>query len=684
MKKLFLAMIALASVIFSAQAQKAETLNLMPVPKKMVPATGRFDIAPDFTVAFTGNPDQRIYPNATRFLRRLDGRSGMFFRQGFLDAGDNSPEAELIINVNRPGKVVLGENESYTLDIASGKIRLDAETDLGAMHGLETLLQLLETDDKGYFFPAMRIEDEPRFPWRGLMIDVARHYQPLDVIKRNLDGMAAVKMNVMHWHLTDDQGFRVETKSHPKLHLQASDGMFYTQKEIKEVIEYADERGIRVVPEFDVPGHATAWLITYPEIGSNDTTYTIQRYAGIFDPTLDPTNERTYEILEEVFSEIAPLFPDAYFHIGGDENEGKHWDANEKIQAFMKSNNLKDNHALQTHFNKRLLTILEKLDKKMMGWDEILQPALPKTAVIQSWRGLESLHNAAKGGYMTLLSNGFYIDVLKPASHHYATEPLPEGHGLTPEQTKNIVGGEATMWSELVTPTTIDSRIWPRTIAIAERLWSPAKYKDARDMYRRLEQVSFRLEELGLTHIRNRQVILRNIANNQDISALEVLANVSEPLKGYTRNKGGTEYESYSPFTLFADACTVDAPDALAFKMLTEDYIQSPNKETKKQLLAYLSKWENNHENFVALTAKAPYLKKLVPHSENLRSLAQLGTEALTIKARPKKAWKKEAEKTLEKGKKPGEDTELIIQQSIEKLVQRTSKLPKRLKGSSL
>ena len=417
------------------------------------------------------------------------------------------------------------------------------------------------------------------------MIDVARHFQPLHVIQRNIDAMAAVKMNVLHLHLSDDQGFRVESKTYPKLHELASDGQYFTHVEIKNIIEYADERGIRVYPEFDVPGHATSILTAYPELGSAPGPYQLQKNSGIFDPTLDPTIEETYTFLHNLFTEMASLFPDAYFHIGGDENEGHHWDKNEKIQAYMKKHNLVDNHQLQNAFNNRILKSLTGLNKKMIGWDEILHHDLPKDAIIHSWRGIDNMSKAAKAGYSTILSNGYYIDLLKRASDHYATDPLPEGLDLSEEQSKRILGGEATMWSELVTPFTIDSRIWPRTAAIAERLWSPAHINDVDNMYERLESISFRLEELGITHISGREAIMRNLTGGRPISALKTLVEVAEPMKGYTRNLGGDYpggqiYASYSPFTLFADAATADAPAARKFNLLVRDYLskQDPKK----------------------------------------------------------------------------------------------------------
>ena len=219
------------------------------------------------------------------------------------------------------------------------------------------------------------------------MIDVGRHFMPLDVLRRNLDGMEAVKLNVFHWHLSENQGFRVESKKLPKLHQKGSDGNYYTQAEIKDLIAYAADRGIRIVPEFDMPGHSTAWFVGYPEIASGPGPYAIERNWGVMDPAMDPTNEKTYKFLETFIGEMTKLFPDKYFHIGGDEVNGKEWDRNSKIQEFMHSHNIKSNAELQAYFNEHVSKIVSKNNKIMVGWDEILQPSLPKNIVIQSWRG---------------------------------------------------------------------------------------------------------------------------------------------------------------------------------------------------------------------------------------------------------------------------------------------------------
>ncbi len=616
------------------------TLSLMPVPASLKLTTGAFRLTKEFSLNIENGADSRLYNAANRFLRRLDGRTGLFFSQGIISKEIpqqvNAPSLQIF--AQRTGKVELYEDESYTLVVTPEKISLNAPTDIGALRGLETLLQLMDTDQNGYFFPAVEIKDQPRFPWRGLMIDASRHFQPVDVLKRNLDAMAAVKMNVLHFHLCDNQGWRVESKTFPKLHQLASDGQYYTHEQIKEIIQYASERGIRVMPEFDVPGHATAVLVAFPELGSAPGPYEMERNAGIFDPVLDPTNEKTYLFLDKLFTEMASLFPDPYFHIGGDENNGNHWKSNPKIQEFMQKKGMKTTLDLQTYFNNRLIKTIKKLNKKMMGWEEILSDDLSKDAIIHSWFGKESLYRAASKGYQTLLSNGYYIDLMLPASEHYKADPLPpyeewsekeKQYKLSLEQEKLILGGEATMWAELVTPATIDSRIWPRTAAIAERLWSPGTVKDEADMYRRLEVVSFRLEELGLTHLKNKDMILRTIANGGDIAPLKILSEVIEPYKGYTRNNGGLMYKSYSPYTLMADAASSDARSARIFRTLVKEYEASPTQEELAEIKGWLTLWKDNHSDFLKVMKGSPLLKQLENISSSLSAVSALGLEAV-------------------------------------------------------
>ena len=612
---------------------KKEQLDLMPWPHYINLTDGVFALTKNFKVNITGNPNPRIFVGATNFLRRLDGRTGLFLEQAFITKNNEFPEAELQINCVQNGKVELNEDESYSLSISFNKIMINATSDLGALHGLETLLQLLQNTSTSYYFPMVEITDSPRFTWRGLMIDAARHFQPVDVIKRNLDAMASMKMNVFHWHLADDQGWRVEIKKYPKLTELASDGYYYTQEEIKSVVKYAGQRGILVIPEIDVPGHASALLSVFPEIGSkvsNEVTYTVGRRSGIYTPTLDPTNPKTYQLLSEIFDEVCPLFPGKYFHIGGDENQGKEWDANLKIQKFKKINGFASNHELQTYFTMKLIPMLKKHNKELMGWEEIMTKDMSKEAIIHSWKGANesvapggSLIAAAKNGYKTVLSNGYYIDLMLSIQSHYLNDPIPKNAVLTDEEKARILGGEATMWSELVTPLNIDSRIWPRTAAIAERLWSNETITDLNSLHKRLKTISFRLEELGIMHLRNKEVILRNISNNQDTRALRDFSNVCEPLKNYKRNGGGKKYFMFSPLTLFADACTADAFDAYDFDIAVNNYLANRNIENQTLVTNFFRKWIAMDEDLIRLSDNAPLIQPILPLSKNLKDISE-------------------------------------------------------------
>src|SRR6266567_3922027 len=410
-----------------APAQTQPQLNLMPLPANVQPGSGQLTINQSFSVAVSGSHDASLDREIQRFVSQLSRQTGIPFRT----KSGTPPTLQVHAEHGREAVQRLSEDESYELTVADSCAKLTAPTTLGVLRGLQTFLQLVQITPSGFAAPAVTIKDQPRFPWRGLLIDVSRHFIPIEVLKRNLDGMAAVKMNVLHWHLSDDQGFRVESKRFSKLTGMGSDGLFYTQAEIRDLIAYAHDRGIRVMPEFDIPGHSRSWVIGYPELASGPGPYTLE--DG--DPILDPTRDSTYKFLEKFIAEMAKLFPDAYFHIGGDEVDGKQWDANPKIQAFIHAHGMKNNQDLQAYFNQRLQKTLSKHHKIMVGWDEILHPDLPKSIVVQSWRGQQSLAIAAKQGYSGLLSFGYYIDLMWPAARHYAVDPMSGAAAtLSPEE----------------------------------------------------------------------------------------------------------------------------------------------------------------------------------------------------------------------------------------------------------
>src|SRR6202795_693742 len=389
-------LIANAALILAslALAQPPHRLNLMPMPSFVQPGVGPLPVDRSFSVAITGIRDARLERGVVRFVAELSRQTGIFLQK---PVGSANPTL-LIHAVHGSEKAQkLSEDESYELVISQSGAKLTAPNPLGILHGLQTFLQLVEITANGFAVPVVTIKDQPRFAWRGLLIDVGRHFIPLDVLKRNVDGMAAVKMNVLHLHLYDNEGFRIESKRFPKLQEAGSDGLYYTQNEIREFVTYAHDRGIRVVPEFEMPGHSRSLFAGYPELASGPGPYTVD--PGGVDAVMDPTREETYKFIDKFIGEMAELFPDEYFHIGGDEVSGSQWAANPKIQAFMHSHGMKTNADLQAYFNQRLQKILSKHHKIMMGWDEVLHPDLPKTVVVQSWRGQQSLAAAAQQGY---------------------------------------------------------------------------------------------------------------------------------------------------------------------------------------------------------------------------------------------------------------------------------------------
>jgi hexosaminidase len=412
--------------------------------------------------------------------------------------------------------------------------------------------------------------------------------------------------------------------------------------------------------------------VGYPELASLPGPYQIERGYGVKDPTFNPSIKATYKFFNKFFKEMAGLFPDEYFHIGGDENNGKQWDANAKIQAFKKKHNLPDNHALQAYFNRKVLDILTKYKKKMVGWDEILQPGFPGTIVIQSWRGKEALREAAKKGYNSILSNGYYIDLAQPTDFHYLNDPIPADSDLTAREKKRILGGEATMWAELISPETIDSRIWPRTAAIAERFWSPAHVKDVKDMYRRLDIISLQLEELGLTHLKNQEMMLRRLVKGRDTRALQVLVDVIEPLKNYQRPSRA--YTFFSPLTRVVDAALPDAKKARIFRQQVEDFVTGNiNKETADVLIRDLKLWKRNHQKLKPIIARSPVLKEIETLSQDLSRIAVIGLEAVESILAGKKVslqWIQESKKVLKSAKEPRGHAELMIVTAVERLVE--------------
>ena len=669
-----------ATSLFASESSTANALqpgppwNLMPVPAKLEAGSGQWVVQQGLTISLSGVDDPRVRGAAQRFVDHLSRATGIPLH--YLTA--EADKAAIAIHCERAGEKVqkLGEDESYKLDVTENGAKLSAPTALGVIHGLQTLLQLVAPSPQGFSAPAVHIEDTPRFPWRGLLLDSCRHWMPMEVVKRNLDGMEAVKMNVLHFHLSENQGFRVESKKFPKLQEMGSGGHYYSQQEIKELLAYARDRGIRVMPEFDMPGHATAWFVGYPELASGPGLYEIETKWGVFDPAMNPAKESTYKFLDKFIGEMAELFPDEFFHLGGDEVNGKEWSANAEIQNFMKSHNLKTNEDLQAYFTQRVVKIIQKYKKTPVGWDEVLTPDLPKDVVVHSWRGPESEAKAVQQGHRALLSNGYYLDLAESAEKHYLNDPLSgDAAALSPEQQKMILGGEACMWSEMVSAENVDSRIWPRAAAIAERLWSPAEIRDVDSMYSRMEVISQRLEMLGLTHHSALHSMKERLAPNH-FEALRTFGGTVEPVKKYSRS-GTHKYSTDAPLNRLPDAVPPESVEARKFGRLV-NRIVAGNASDEDLALARdtMIDWKLNHDRLSPAFQNSLLAEDAVV-SQNLSTAAVIGLQALDMVTAHSKAaagWADQQIGQLEPMKKGQAELLLMVVDPIEKLVQAVPK----------
>jgi hexosaminidase len=657
MRLSFLTAVTLILLAQAGWAATAPAVNLMPMPKTVVPGAGALRIDGSFRLAFAGPPTPRLERAGRRLIAQIARETGIPLRA--TSFGGINP-ATLVVDcpetTDRPD--ALGNNESYRLVITSSQARISAPTTVGAMRGMQTFLQLISPDKVSFSAPAMHIEDAPRFGWRGLLFDVTSHFLPVDVILRNLDAMEAVKLNVLHLHMTDDQGFRVESKVFPKLHQLGSDGDYYSQADIRRVLVHARDRGIRVIPELDLPGHCASILVGYPELGSAPGPYSIIHTFGIYDPTLDPTREQVYQFLDKLIGELAALFPDEYFHIGGDEVTGKHWKQNAGIQSYIRQHNLRDEAGLQAYFNRRVEALVKKHGKKMMGWDEVLHPGLPRDIMVQSWRDHESLAAAAKRGYRALLSYGYYLDHLKRTADYYRIDPLGgPANWLQETEAARIVGGEACMWTEFVSPDTIDSRTWPKAAAIAERLWSPAEVKDEDSMYERLDQISRRLDWRGVRHNSNYAEMLHRMAPAAPPRELRTLSDAVEPTGIEIRELAKT-YSHFTPMNRLVDVARGESLPLRRLERSIREWLASPERagERPREIRETLVAWRDNHRLLLPALQSSFLLKEAVPLSEDLADLAGIGLKALDyMDAREKapEAWAREQLAAMDRMARP-------------------------------
>lgn len=655
-------------------------LSLMPLPRSITPGTGSLNLKTHFNAGFAGQHDARLDAALDRFLDRLDRQCGEIRRSQYTSRDATS--FVLTLKVAGPGGAVQGpdDDESYKLQIEPSQATLTSATDVGAMHGMETFLQLVRLENNTCNVPAVSIDDAPRFKWRGFMIDVSRHFEPVAMVERTLDGMAVAKLNVFHWHLSDDQGFRAESKKFPRFTEVASSGQFYTQDQMREVVAYARARGIRVVPEFDIPGHTSSWILAYPEYGSGEDIRELPRVFGIPRAELDPSNEKTYKFLDSFIDEMAEIFPDEYFHIGGDETEGKGWLENPRIAEFMKKKGFNTPAELQAYFNQRLLPILTKHHKKMVGWDEILNPALPKDIMIQSWRGDASLADGATKGYKGILSAPYYLDAQKTSEMMYLADPIPGDTKLTPEQQQLILGGEVCMWAEQLNRETVDSRVWPRTLAISERFWSAQSVRDIPDMYRRLRVVSLQLEDVGLTHISGPQKLRRNLMGNLDPEQLEVMAAVIEPVSFHDRYQG-QKTDSLTTLDRLVDAVVADPPSRQAIAREVNAVIDPAHKADRAAaemaLRRRFMQWQQAAPVLEAWAHRSVRLSDIDTRAKQLGDLARAGLEALSYMdahTAPPSGWQESRMALISDAEQPAALVRFVFLPDVRKLVEAAAK----------
>jgi hexosaminidase len=438
--------------------------------------------------------------------------------------------------------------EGYRLEVRDDGVRVDASAAAGLFYGVQTLRQLLPSKvysgkrvSERWSIPAVVIEDRPRFSWRGLHLDVARHFMPVDVVKRYIELLALHKMNTFHWHLTDDQGWRIEIRKYPRLTQvggwreasvigwprdSATDrydgtrhGGFYTQEEIREVVAFARERFVNVVPEIEMPGHAQAAIAAYPELGVTGDTVGVWTRWGVTQTILNP-EESTVRFMQDVLTEVLALFPSPFIHVGGDEAPKDQWKSDPRVQALIKQRGLKDEHEMQSWFIKQMDAWLAARGRRLIGWDEILEGGLAPNATVMSWRGVDGGIAAARAGHDVVMAPTRYtyfdsyqtedrekdageplaIDNYLPLERVYAFDPL---EGLERQHWPRVLGAQGQLWTEYITdPSNLEYKAYPRATALAEVVWSTPERRDYADFLTRLTEHQRRLDALGVNYRR--------------------------------------------------------------------------------------------------------------------------------------------------------------------------------------
>ena len=535
-------LIVFISVIISCTKKPVETIlpQIIPIPNEQIIMAGQF-----------------VLNNGTGINYSDDFKVSAEFLKGFIEQGSN-------IVLKQGSDIVFIKDESiihaegYTLNISPSKIEIKAKTDQGAFYAVQSLRQLLPVEfENGTFegadidIPCITIKDAPQFIYRGMHLDVGRHMFPVDFIKKYIDALAMLKMNTFHWHLTEDQGWRIEIKKYPKLQEVAAfrnetlighyntqpqlfDGKkyggYYTQEEIKDIVTYAQARFVTVIPEVELPGHSKAAIAAYPELGCTGEQVEVAKKGGVFEDIYCP-KEETFAFLEDVFDEVLELFPSKYIHIGGDEAPKSHWKNCEDCQALIKKEGLKDEHELQSYFISRIEKYLNSKGRQIIGWDEILEGGLAPNATVMSWRGFDGAIEAAKQHHNVILTPGSHcyfdhyqsenkdeplaIGGFLPLEKVYSLNPIPEE--LTKEEAKYVLGAQGNVWTEYMPNSKkVEYMVFPRILALSEVVWSNTEQKNYKDFVSRVEHFHKRLDALDMNYANHLYEIEGELVSNEN------------------------------------------------------------------------------------------------------------------------------------------------------------------------
>lgn len=547
MSKLFSILLIVVALSYSIFAQSP--INIVPKPKSVQLSRGLpFEFNYKTKIVAFDDGSRRLAGYLNDYLMQFYG-----FKLEYVEKPNKTPKNAIVFDrFSANGSIP--SDEAYGLYIIKDGVRIGARGDAGMFYGLQSFLQLLPVKiEKGKAkIPAVEIQDQPRFKYRGMHLDVARHFMPLSFVKKYIDLMAQYKFNQFHWHLTDDQGWRIEIKKYPRLTEIGSkrpeshegrysptfkgDGIpvegFYTQEEIKDVVAYAKARFINVIPEIELPGHASAALAAYPQFGCKaDYKYEVKKTWGIFKETFCPTDE-TFKFLEDILAETMTLFPDSpYVHIGADEVLKDFWKESAFVQELKKRENLKDEHEVQSYFVRRIEKFINSKGKIMIGWDEILEGGVAPNAVVMSWRGEKGGIESAKAKHYVIMTPNTYLYLdygqgnpkneplhiggYLPLETVYSYDPHPKD--LTEEEKKYILGAQANIWTEyLKTPAQVEYMGYPRILALSEVNWTPVEQKNFDDFQTRLSAQFLRLDKQNVSYRIPEPVGLKNIVTEDE------------------------------------------------------------------------------------------------------------------------------------------------------------------------